>query len=136
MTDILTSSRVTSNNKLPAGWLRMCRCVTGWAVPTFRRDVNRNNSSFYRYVYNWGKQTNTRKNIRACNLRVSEDLLMFPLQQLSIQHYEVSSDYLDTSHCGSNDNDCQCACVRAWTEWLVEGSMCKRSNDATGYCSQ
>jgi len=42
---------------------------------------------------------------------------MFPLQQLSvclsIQHHEVSSVYLDTSHCGSSYNDCQCAYVRA-----------------------
>jgi hypothetical protein len=29
MTNTLTSSRVTSNNKLPAGWLRMCRCHGG-----------------------------------------------------------------------------------------------------------
>ena len=93
-------------------------------------------TAFYRYVYNWGEQINTRYSIRACNLRVSEELLMFALQQLSIQHHEVSSVCLDTSHCGSSDNDCQCACVGACVEWSVQGSMCKRSNDATGYCSQ
>ena len=80
MTNVLTSTRVTSSNKLPA--LKVLqrvssgfrpygkrRCVTGWAVPTFRRDANTNNSSFYRHDYNWGKQRDTRQNVLACKLR-------------------------------------------------------------------
>jgi hypothetical protein len=137
MTDIVTSSSVTSNNKLPAlkllqraGWsfrsYEMCR-RHGVRGPTFRMNVNRNNSSFCREGYNWLKQTNTRSNIWACNWRASEDLLMFPLQQLSMQHHEVSSYYLDTSHCGSSDIDCQCACVRAQSGYFkaprVKGVM-------------
>jgi len=89
-------------------------------------------TAFYRYVYKWGEQINARYSIRACNLRVSEELLMFPLQQLSIQHHE----YHQFTWIFHTVTAAMTVSVRACTEWSVQGSMCKRSNDATGYCGQ